>query len=438
MASGDAAEPASKEAAPEIAMRLLEARVEFVDASSGATVPGAAFDDETAPIHGGAWAYDVRRAVPVVEFHALPGPSPLASSADLGRTSWARRAVRMPEGYVVFERPLADQPIAGHARSLRTVQSLHRELSVRVTFVDERDRPVSGARVVAWQVGDVVVGEPVVEPNSDGSLRLRGVPWVPGASLRLGCARLPPEPSADGAMHPFSISIGDPSETESVDSPFRWNMPESPREAIEARIPVAALAVEDLRAHMQIDWDQAAVDVEAGAPDTLGSARVEVLDAAGRPLPFVPVFVDGASVVTGKDGVATFAALRAGAHGVALRELGRLFAATTVDVTAGRESKVALREIDGATLEVVVIDAAGDTVPFARLRVVTASKLPWLDLDAAGVQRLDPFTDGNGRRTLSRVEPGLVTVYASYGDGHAKAEVDLLDGQRKALRLELK
>jgi hypothetical protein len=91
----------------------------------------------------------------------------------------------------------------------------------------------------------------------------------------------------------------------------------------------------------------------------------------------------------------------------------------------------------GATVHVVVTDASDRAVPFATLKVGLGEDAGWTDIDAEGAQRIDPFTDVNGRRTLRDLAPGRATVQASCGTRAARAHVALLPGEERTLRLRL-
>ncbi len=222
------------------------------------------------------------------------------------------------------------------------------------------------------------------------------------------------------------------------DSPFRWPMPASFRETIDARVPIAALAEPTIVDHMEIEWDLGASIVETKGPPTFGSLRVELRGLDGRPLASVPVAVQGSSGTTDRAGVATLVGVPAGSRGVTVHDPGRLFEDATAAVVADTETRLLMHEIAGGMLEIEVVDGEGSPAPFARFTIHSEQGPAWLDVDDGGEQRLDPFTDVRGRRTCRRVPPGKVTVVADRGDGHAKAEVELRDGERKALRLELK
>ena len=114
---------------------------------------------------------------------------------------------------------------------------------------------------------------------------------------------------------------------------------------------------------------------------------------------------------------------------------GAATSAQTV-VVSSTTRDVDLRAGRGGTLDVELSDADGNAIPIGTVRVTQPSGLPWIDFKD-GTQRLDPFTDARGRRTLEGVEAGQVVVHGSYGTREMEQTVDLAEGQRLSVRLVL-
>ena len=412
--------------------------LEFVDADTGAPVTGCELLEPfvkesqlpTVPVVGHA-AEDSPDRVEVARFRELANPHPYRTPLQ--------RSVRVPPGRAIARRSLPGVPIARSAHSFRFVQPVHREVDVRVTFVDDSGQPSRGGMVVAWRVGDFVQRPAVVETIAGGRVRLRGVPFVSGATLRLRC-EIDPDPDSEYEAPPLGIEeIIAESEDTKFDSPFRWPMPASFRETIDARVPIATLAEPTILDHCETDNDLPTEESlgEDGVPAT-GSVRIDVRGRDGKPVEGVFVSLGSASGWTAADGVVAVAGVAVGPRSVSILEPGRVFATETFDVVANREARATFHELEGGTLDIEVVDAEGSAAPFARLTIQAGHGPAWLDIDDAGEQRLDPFTDVRGRRTCRRISPGRVTVAADRGDGHVKVEVELRDGERKALRLELR
>jgi hypothetical protein len=112
-------------------------------------------------------------------------------------------------------------------------------------------------------------------------------------------------------------------------------------------------------------------------------------------------------------------------------------ATALAEVEAGRTIEVDVRTTDGGTLVVEVVDALGRPLPYATLTVVQQAGLPWIDLDG-DAQRIDPYTDVHGKRTLRRVEANLVKVKAAFGSRSAEADVQVGEGETARVRLVLR
>jgi hypothetical protein len=166
-----------------------------------------------------------------------------------------------------------------------------------------------------------------------------------------------------------------------------------------------------------------------------GSLKVTVLTPTGLPAAGAVVRAGEREVVCDGAGVARLDALEAGE--VEVRVLGYgAGAREQVTVASGRESPVTLRCSRGGTLEVEVVDDEGRGLPYATLAVQQADSAPWIDFEG-GVQRIDPYTDADGRRKIVGVALGAVKVSASYGSRSAEAEVVVTEGSVATVRLVL-
>ncbi len=166
-----------------------------------------------------------------------------------------------------------------------------------------------------------------------------------------------------------------------------------------------------------------------------GALVVRALAPDGAPVPGAVVRVGERTLRADATGRARFEGLAPGPFTAAVLGAGATGSASGT-VAPGRTTELELRPGRGGTLDVELVDADGNAIPMGSLRVVQPSGLPWLDV-ARGVQRLDPFTDARGRRTLEGVETGRLTVRGSYGTRTASVEVELAEGQRVPVRLVL-
>lgn len=171
------------------------------------------------------------------------------------------------------------------------------------------------------------------------------------------------------------------------------------------------------------------------SPPPAGALRVHALTPEGLPAPGALVRVGGRSQQADAEGVARFEGLEPGQVTLSLLGAGAATSAQTV-VVSSTTRDVDLRAGRGGTLDVELSDAEGNAIPIGTVRVTQPSGLPWIDFKD-GTQRLDPFTDARGRRTLEGVEAGQVVVHGSYGTREVEQTVDLAEGQRLTVRLVL-
>jgi hypothetical protein len=137
------------------------------------------------------------------------------------------------------------------------------------------------------------------------------------------------------------------------------------------------------------------------------------------------------------EGRVRFADLGPGEHRLTVRSAGLLPMAGTATVGETGDVEVELREGEGGTLEVAVVDEEHRPLPFAALAVKTPSGLPWVDMVADDVQRLDPYTGATGARRLTHLEPGTVEVTATWGSRKETAKVLVEEGQTTGVLIVL-
>jgi hypothetical protein len=358
--------------------------------------------------------------------------------------------VRPPPGYCA-PGPLDGMPyglqelsqlLAAGVREAVAVVPLHREALLHLRVLGPDDRPAVGAVVRSVAVAGRRRG--AVEDLGPGEFRVVGIPHLPGEPVAIAIDWI-----VEGAVASHAIEPGPPTETEEVRGTGPPTETEEVRGIQDVDAPDATSVVPaDLSRpwslvvrltgptglrildHNETDNDlptEASLGVAGDGPT--GTARVTVLGWDGRP-------VAGATVsgrVTDADGVVVVSGLPAGQLEFSTRPDGRYPARATAVVPEGAEVDVVLREPVGAVLDVLVTDEEGNPRPSALL---WASVVVFDVVD--GVQRLDRFTDARGRRTFARVEPGEVTVHASWGSRHGNATVTLRDGERASLHIVAK
>jgi len=121
------------------------------------------------------------------------------------------------------------------------------------------------------------------------------------------------------------------------------------------------------------------------------------------------------------DGIAQFPHLPAGTYTVSCSEAGMLPVWVSVDLGIDEERTLDLAEPRGRPLRVRVVDANGDPLPLARVRVGTRFGTTWTRMEGAE-QSLDIFTDALGTVALTNAPSGAVPITAFYGSRSARTE----------------
>ncbi len=260
---------------------------------------------------------------------------------------------------------------------------------------------------------------------------LRGVPWYPSEPMDL---RASPTGDARAAFSPATV---------------RLRLPATPTQRVQAKFVLTPR-----------DEDGASGDDSMGFGESLGEGRfapsadggsiaVTMRARDGSPLGGTVVYVRDLGYARGVEGTsadvyldergrAELRSLRAGEYSVESRHGGVLPLRGTVTVRAGEAATVDLQESPGGTLVVRAVDAAGKPLPYAALSLVTASDRDAVFFDERdGVQRLDSYTDLDGRRRLERVEAGRITVSATWGARHGEAAADIAAGVTTEVRITL-
>jgi hypothetical protein len=320
-----------------------------------------------------------------------------------------------------------DAVIAADARALVALVPLHRETVLAVHATGPDGRPAAGAKVAALDVAGQDVF-PVVADTGPGAMRIRGIPHLPGEPVRIAL-EWTSENRVEAETPELTEGIASPQIVATVptDSAATWNV------AVELPGPVGYL-------HDRVETDQDVPEpalpglrwAPSGTP--LGRVRVKALDVDERPLRRGLIAEE--SLGLGRQAVAVdergeiLLGFPAGEATVRVASIGRFDAVGHVAVVADATTDLVVREPRGARLDVLVVDEEGRPRPFARLDLGRA----WFDVEGDR-QRIDAFTDANGRRTISRVEPGTATVKATWGSRRGEASVVLRDAERASVRI---
>jgi hypothetical protein len=422
-------------------------RVEIVDAVTGAPIdrrwrlplPSSAGPPPPAP---------GEPARPVVEEPPRPpeydgrerGPTDAAALLRFG--SWNARIRCYPriqddDEYVLWDDAWSGidgfPTVAAGVEEVRVRLPLRRALTLELRVLGPSGEPARGARLTRLRVDGRWLPSHQELVDEEGVARITGVPFVPGARLESDVAWTPP-PDGRSLQHADpprgTVPVEFPLDVQIPTSvPAPWRVTVRLTDATEVRETVPAFGSGDRPHGLDCDLDSPADDLPRG------SVLVRAIGWDGRPVVKRPIISWRYGEATDALGVARFGDLPVGDRPFTLVSVDRLFAGATARVVAGEETTVTLLEPQGGRLEVLVVDEGRRPCPTARLAILAASKPAWFDVEG-GVQRLDPFTDENGRRSIARVAPGTALVRAVAAGGRtAEAEIEVQDGVTRSLTL---
>lgn len=354
-----------------------------------------------------------------------------------------------PEGYADVEQFQIHRPVAADIEDVSATVPLLPTVELVLTIRGPDGAPVEGARVLALQV----VGRPAVPLGSadrrysdaadaDGKVRLKGLPFVPGAEIRaeVGWRSTFPRPPARDAT---ASTPEDRGGTRHRRTPVVVTMPVARIGSFSAEVrvsdatagwtPFEKLAVEGLVMHAERDL----VPAEAFIPPDPGAAgrvRVRVLAADGRRIARAEVSTGALSVETNMSGLVDLEPLAPGARQLRFSVPGGFRWSATVEVKSGETVVVETREPEAGQLDVEVADDEGRACPFAPIQISAAGPSGAFDVED-GVQRLDHFTDADGRRSFRRVAPGEVTLETWWRGRIARTKVVVEERGRVTARI---
>lgn len=164
--------------------------------------------------------------------------------------------------------------------------------------------------------------------------------------------------------------------------------------------------------------------------------RVRALRATGVPAVGASVSLSRERCIADGDGIALFVDVPPGPAELRLWGSGVLSTSDAVTVPAEENCLLTLTEREGGTLHIHVVDANGRGLPFARLD--TGMHDVDLTGPARNIQRLDWFTDEQGRRTFHQVDPGPTDVRAYWGDRRGEADVAVRESAETSVRVVLR
>ena len=357
------------------------------------------------------------------------------------RAKSVTRLYRAPAPYFLWQES-GTAAYSSRAKAFGVVRPLHRELDVRVRVLLPDGSRAPWGLLTGVEV-DGASEAASVEGIGRGQIRVRRLPWLPDRAFKL-CFYA----TAEGA--PITESDGEcvvATETELVlddEGNTQWTSPSRELKSFELTVPMPASSSDPVELDVVLDWsvvesDQATYFSGHSCHSCCcgcgrrvrevprGDARVRLIDAAGRPMAGVRVRIATIPAVTDADGVARVAGAREGAGVVVVEGAGYRFGRVPVTIVAGQEASLDLSEAPASTLEVHVVDVDGRPVPSSSIEL-RSTAFDWFDVDADGVQRLDPFTDEYGVRLCHDAPCGAVKVSARFAGRSGEAETFVRPG----------
>jgi hypothetical protein len=376
----------------------LPLRVEVRDGTSGQPVFGASL--VLRPGHG---VPNFPAGVQSVAFRCEGSGHVLPASPFLGGEYGGYRLdARLPAGYVAESKDSlwVKGTVSAFAERLEAVTVVWTEARVRLQVVEADGKASEGAELDAAEVAGREVNAQAPPTDRGGESVVRGIPFLRGEKVIVRSSL----EDRGGTSTPVALS--DPVGELIV----RVVLPrETP--PLELGGGVGRIFGGRKGGHQNLILG-----------DT-GALRVTVLRKNGRPAAGVEVTVGGSSAETDKEGVARFQRLAVGHRDVVVSVPGFHTEPAKVWVGAGVESIVEVHQAEGATGEVLVLDAEGTPAPGSLLEVTTPGGVPYCCMDG-DTQILGLYTGPAGRCRLPHLPPGPATVRATLGSRSAVGTVE--------------
>ncbi|MDJ0973261.1 MAG: hypothetical protein QNJ98_02215 [Planctomycetota bacterium] len=425
-------------------LRLVEQ-----SASTGSTLALAPW---TVSPHVGQTQKPELRPLPVIAARATPGAQ-------------HRLRVHVSErtGYVPEPKLDMNAWISPLARELIAFVPQRPEAEVMLTLPDGVPMRSGKDWSVKYKVDGRSRGKASAHRDGFGRVTIRGVPFLPGQQVWLG-GRVK-DYGHLSAVGRFGSDARDPIVLEAV-----WK-PAVPARVAAARAAKDAAKLDAMRLELEKKVAQIRINIaetQAGAlrleavtgsqgrlrlvdgngavqelligretphDETQGKVKLLVRRPDGTPAAgaWAQVGVKGATL--SDRGTALVDRLHPGSYAVRVMGAGATFADKVV-VVAGETTTLELNAPVGGEVDVEVVDEEGRGLPFAKVYLKQESTLAHADV-TGDVQRIDPYTDHLGRRTLHGVERGEVEVTAVYGARKASVKVQVRDKESTLARIVL-
>jgi len=319
-------------------------------------------------------------------------------------------------GWIAWDGVSWNLPRSAYADELEVVAPMRREVPVRVTVLDHKGDISSNAEIVSFQIAGKT-RHPEWSSDAYGTRLVDGVPYFRGERLTVTA-----EIANTTARESASIVLG-PHPDQAVDLQIRLPKP----------LPLRQGAFSGRGGHR--DCFRTGCGSRKRALSAKGRIAVRVWRHNGDPAVSARVHAGRRYANTDARGRAVLEGVHPGKHRLYVTQTGLLDIAASVEVVANKTTELDVQESKGRRRDLVVVDENGEPLPYASFQLSRGKyRDDWID-EHDGVQRLDAFTDHEGRRTLARMDPRVTTITVTWGS--RKATVDLGKGVTGELRVVL-
>ncbi len=339
------------------------------------------------------------------------------ASATRGEKEILEFAVEPPPGYGVERAPTWKTigPISALTNRISVTIVVRPEVRLWVTVIDADGMPVPGAvirEVVLQHVAPLPFRAGAT--GSDGSVLVHGVPALRGERVNVSAA-------AEGRRGTVTDIL----------------LTRAPSD-VHATVRLPREVNETQRRNLRPFGNTAGTATPAWLPPP-GTARftATALLPDGSPAAGVRISIHGyprklkqcwqrfwqRMTYTDENGRAEFTDLPAGEAEARVRDGAFLTAKwQRIILTEGEMASATFRATTGGSVHVVVLDSEGTPLPYARLHVGKMNHLHYIHLKD-GVQRLEMFTDRDGRAVITGLAGHKVRIRAHYGHRSATGTV---------------
>lgn len=352
--------------------------------------------------------------------------------------------VMAPPGYVAWDLPIFEHPVARDAHGLLICYPLRREMAVSARLEGESGAALAAARMCRVALGGI---EGPLQPleSFQGHVRARGIPFFPETDFGVALTERPRLQPGGPRAHLLgevsgSVPLQHHKEAAGEVRTVLHRGGLAPGGTLQTRVQglMRVWRQRERAAEQRIKGPGAGRVLAQVQARTWGWLRV--LRRDGRPAPGARVWMDGEFWRVDGEGRLALV-LRGERLRCYIDEPGLTFSLLDVALERPRRQEVVLQEDPAGGLAIEVTDGQGRPLPFAGVEVRMGRRrrapIRWTPQDPL-VQRLDAFSDHLGRFTAEAVDPGRATIRASWGDRTGESRINVAADEVHDVRLALK